>query len=267
MIIKEIQNLKHLKWSKIRNSSGTAGSFLKAYDIKEYKLYYKLSNYDFINGVIGHECVNELIVSRLLSLLGINHLPYKLINAEIIIDGKIINTYLCESVDFKKKEERKIPLDIFYELNKKNNESPLEFCIRMNWEDYIYEMLLVDFLILNRDRHGANIEILKDKSGKLRLAPLFDHGISLLSFCNTLNDINNYDVMEDKRVQSFVGGFSSFSNLKMIPKNKKPKIKSLKVEDKQYLLNGLTGIIPDELLEKIWDMIWKRWCYYENLFN
>ena len=91
-----------LSWSKTRNSSGTAGTFLKAYsELGGRKIYYKLSNYDIINGIIGHECVNELIVDRLLSILGIDHLHYQLIHADILLDGKIKDTYLCASEDFK----------------------------------------------------------------------------------------------------------------------------------------------------------------------
>ncbi len=53
--------------------------------------------------------------------------------------------------------------------------------------DYIYIMLVVDFVILNRDRHGANIEVLRNSRDKtLRLAPLFDHGLSLLFNCTNI---------------------------------------------------------------------------------
>ena len=43
-IIHEMQDMTYLSWAKMRNSSGTAGSFLKAYE--EGKIYYKRSNYD-----------------------------------------------------------------------------------------------------------------------------------------------------------------------------------------------------------------------------
>ena len=60
-IIQEKQDLTYLSWSLIRSSSGTAGSFLKATDdLQQPKIYYKLSNYDGINGIVGHECVNEI---------------------------------------------------------------------------------------------------------------------------------------------------------------------------------------------------------------
>ena len=87
-IIHEKQDLTYLSWSKIRNSSGTAGSFLKAYsDLGGEKTYYKLSNYDSYRGVFGHECVNELIVSRVMNVLGIPHVIYQLIHTQIILDG------------------------------------------------------------------------------------------------------------------------------------------------------------------------------------
>lgn len=69
-IIHETQDFTYLKWFHIRSSSGTAGTFLKSESVIEgKKIYYKLSNFDSVNGVIGHECVNEIIVARLLTLL------------------------------------------------------------------------------------------------------------------------------------------------------------------------------------------------------
>lgn len=267
-IIHEKQNLKYLKWDLVRSSSGTTGSFLKSEDSTEIpKTYYKLSNYDDVNGIIGHECVNEMIADRLLTILGINHLHYQLIHADINISGKIFDTYLCASKDFKKNKEKKIPLDTFYKITKKEDESPMDFCKRMNWDKYIYQMLLVDYLILNRDRHGANIEVLRNKDGEYRLAPLFDHGLSLLFNCHSDKAVDKFDVMEDKAVQSFAGSHSSYENLLLIPKNKYPKVNPLKETDKDILLEGLEDVVSDKLRNKIWKMIWKRWNIYENLRN
>ena len=75
-IISDIQDMTYLDWTRIRNSSGTAGSFLKAdYEINGKKIYYKLSNYDSYKGIVGCECVNELIADRLLSVLASNIFP------------------------------------------------------------------------------------------------------------------------------------------------------------------------------------------------
>jgi len=263
---KSKQDLTYLSWAKIRNSSGTAGSFLKAYtELAGEKTYYKLSNYDAYKGIVGHECVNEIIVDRLLSILGIEHLDYELVHADVMIENKIYTTYLCSSRDFKEKGESKIALDAFYQAEHLEDESPLEFCIRYGWENYIYTMLVVDFLILNRDRHGANIEVLRNAKNKtVRLAPLFDHGLSLLFPYTNEDAYRKIDVLEDKKVQCFVGGNSAMENLKLIPKEKLPLLDSLKELDRNRLFEDLQGVIAEELQEKIWEMIAARWKYYED---
>lgn len=218
-IIHEKQSMEYLQWSQIRSSSGTAGSFLKATDdLQKPKKYYELSQYDTVNGIIGHECVNELIADRLLNIL--------------------------------------------------ETETPMDFCIRNGWEKYVYEMLVVDFLILNRDRHGANIEVLRNSREKtLRLAPVFDHGLSLLFSCQTEKAVDEFDVMQDRPIQCFVGGNSAQKNLELIPKKELPQFHPLKEEHRNELLGGLEGIVPQYLLDKIWDMIWERWLYYEDFCN
>ena len=111
-IIHEMQDMTYLSWAKTRNSSGIAGSFLKAYEEgTEEKTYYKLSNYDAWKGITGHECVNEIIVDRLLTVLGIEHLSYQLIHALVQIDQKRCETWLCASRNFKRRGESKIALD------------------------------------------------------------------------------------------------------------------------------------------------------------
>ena len=110
-IIHTVQDLTYLSWSKIRNSSGTAGSFLKSQeDTPQGKIYYKLSDYNAAQGVTGHESVNEIIADRFLSILDIPHLEYQLIHADILVDGKPIRTWLCASYNFRQRGERKSPL-------------------------------------------------------------------------------------------------------------------------------------------------------------
>ena len=61
-MIREKQDMTYLSWAKVRDSSGTAGSFLKAYsDLGGVKTYYKLSNYDSVRGIVGHECGSSQI--------------------------------------------------------------------------------------------------------------------------------------------------------------------------------------------------------------
>ena len=266
-IIMETQDLTYLKWSHIRSSSGTAGTFLKSGSVIDgKKIYYKLSDFDSVNGVIGHECVNEIIVARLLTILGVDHLQYELIHADIEVEGKIYNTFLCASEDFKNRGENKIALDDYYRTNANKAESHYDFCIRNGWQQYIDQMIAVDYLILNRDRHGANIEILRNsRAHTLRIAPLFDHGLSLLYSCISDEDAVNFNVMEDKRCQNFIGSYSCYENLSLI-KGKGNVFKNKLMEsDKNIIFQGIENILSEIYIDKIWNMIYERYKVYENL--
>lgn len=266
-VINEKQDLTYLKWSHIRSSSGTAGTFLKSEStLHGAKIYYKLSNFDPVKGVVGHECVNEIIVDRLLTILGVEHLSYELINADIEIEGNIYNTYLCASEDFKKRGESKIALDDYYRTNAQKGESHYDFCVREGWKEYIDRMIAVDYLILNRDRHGANIEVLRNsRAHTLRIAPLFDHGLSLLYSCMSDNDAEQFDIMQDKRCQNFIGGYSCYENLQLIKDKTKIFENKLQESDRDIIFEGMDNILSDIFINKIWNMIYERYKIYENL--
>lgn len=152
-------------------------------------------------------------------------------------------------------------------MQRKESENPFNFAIRKGWKKEICQMILVDFLILNRDRHGANIEIIMDKSGNERMAPLFDHGLSFMFNCSTDEDMELYDVLEDKIVQSFLRGKSTRDNLKLLPEKSFLAGRRLEREDKNYIFRDLDEVLPQKHLDKIWEMIWERWKCYENMFN
>lgn len=159
-------------------------------------------------------------------------------------------------------------MDAYYQIERLPKETPLDFCIRKGFKDYIWQMLVVDYLILNRDRHGANIEVLRNSKRKtIRLAPLFDHGLSLIFNCQSIEDVNKIDVLDDKPVQCFVGSRSAYENLKLIPVNEYPSLNQLSESDKDILFEGLDDALPKIWQDKIWEMIWNRWCIYENLRN
>jgi len=263
----EKQDLTFLRWSHIRSSSGTAGTFLKSESgIGGRKTYYKLSNFDPVNGIVGHECVNEIIVDRLLTLLGVEHLSYDLIHADIEIGGRVLTTFLCASQDFKKKGESKVPLDDYYRVNALPGESPYDFCVRNGWQKYIDEMIAVDFLILNRDRHGANVEVLRNARAKtIRIAPLFDHGISLLFSCESDKKAKGFNVLQDLKCQNFIGSFSCRDNLALIQDKRSVFSGKLSAEDKAFLFDGLEGILSADFIDCIWNMIFERYKVYENL--
>ncbi len=266
-IIRKLLDLRYLQWSKTRKSSGTAGSFLKSYDdTEERKLYYKLSDYDIREGVIGHECVNEIIAQRMLTLLHIPHLTYTLLHAKIIVEDTELVTWLCRSEDFKLPGESKLPLEDYYALEKKDGESPLDFCLRLHWENTIYGMLVIDHLIINRDRHGANLEVLINRRNQtIRLTPLFDQGLSLVCRCHTEEELARFDPLEDRRIQSFVGSQSTFENLKLIPGSWLRQLPKLSDEEISSVTNGLVGVLSKPYTEKIREILIGRWHSLETL--
>ena len=173
------------------------------------------------------------------------------------------------TLDYKEKGEDKIALDEYYEVERFPSESKLDFCIRNHWEEYIYTMLAVDFIIMNRDRHGANIEVLRNPKKKtLRIAPLFDHGISLCYQCQSEKDIETLNIDEEKRVQCFFTNSSTArDNLCLIPKTQLPHFGKLVESDKERLFMDLKECLDSRLLDAIWNMIWRRYKEYEDLCN
>lgn len=266
-LITELQDLRFLDWVDKKMSSGTPGCFLKAYENNHGKCYYyKMSNYDSYRGIFGHECLNELIVSRLLSLLKVEHLEYQLVHALIRVDDKELEGYICKSLNFRRETERKMAFETYYELQRENKESPMEFAQRKGWEQLVQQMIAVDYLICNRDRHGANIELLIDQNDNVRMAPLFDHGLSLLFSCyDNQESIRKYDVLEDKAVNNFFGARSLEYNLRFLPKGKNIFSGKLHESDRSRIFEGLEGILSDLHLNKIWEMLWERWRRYAQI--
>ena len=84
-----------------------------------------------------------------------------------------------------------------------------------------------------------------------------------------MNDsqVDAFDVMEDKPCNNYIGSKSTWENLKLIPADKKLTLNPLRESDKEIVMEGLHGIISEAHQDKIWEMIWKRWCAYEDFCN
>lgn len=129
-----------------------------------------------------------------------------------------------------KNNEEKLAYDLYYDLQKEGNESPLEFAIRNGWGLYMYQMFCIDYLMTNRDRHGSNLEVLRnDEEDSVRMVPLFDQGVSLLF--STYGDeklLENADMMRDFSVNNYIEAKSLEYNLSLIPKEYDLQIHTLK---------------------------------------
>ena len=269
----ELQDLTHLDWSESVTTSATGGSYLKArFGEGAAALYYKLSCYDEVNGIYGHECVNEIIAARLMDVLCVRHVPYRLVHAAVKIDGAVHETWLAESQSFRAQGESKVSLARFYGWNHLEGEGRMAFCERFGWLQEVQKMMLVDYLIANRDRHGANVEVLKERDATLRLAPLFDNGLSLCYSTYHEAGLRKIDPLQDVVASNYLGARSLEENvMRFVPADL--PIGRLRFEHGAALTKDLEpaleyavdGVSGDEFAGFLWNMIWERWCAYESL--
>ena len=71
--------------------------------------------------------------------------------------------------------------------------------------------------------------------------------------------------MQDFPVNNYIGAKSLEYNLSLIPESFDLKIKKLKQSDKESVFRGIDRVLTVGHIEKIWEMIWKRWCYFEEI--
>ena len=200
-----------------------------------------------------------------MELLGIPHLFYQLVSARIVVDGREFGTWLSRSGSYRHSTERKQALDVFYRFNAKEGERPLDLCDRMGWGRQIRQMILADYLIANRDRHGANIEVLRGADGLQRLAPLFDNGLSFVfSCCGDEDRVGAFDVMQDVPANNYIGTRSLEENLTFL-QGWDLNINSLESSWEDVLFYGLEDVLPLAHRQAMWNMIRKRWQRYEAL--
>ena len=256
-MMQSITDLRHLNWSvNPHETKGTAGTFLKA---EHGRNYYKLSQYNKVSKVYGHESVLEVIACRFITALGIECVKYNLIHGLVKVDDDEFETFACISEEYKKQGESKLNLDIYYEKHRLPGESTIEFCHRLGFENVINELLLVDFIIASRDRHGANIELLKDSKSNLRIAPIFDNGVSLTSPYYTEADLERFDWKSDIAGNNFLGTQSLRENLKYITS---PVIVNTVDESAiNSVLNDFEGVLSAKHLQTIKEMLLWRYDY------
>lgn len=274
MIYYDIKDLTYLTWTLSRNSSGTAGSFLKSYEQScGVKHYYKLSNFDTIRGIYGHECLNEIVAQNIAAALKIPHLEYDLIHAEVKIDGKNYRTWLTRSADFKAPGEHKLAFETYYEITKLPDEDVWTLILRNQLEQYFYHIFLLDYLICNRDRHGANIEVL-EKKGIYRMAPVFDNGLSLLFSCYHDGEaMESFDRLRDGPMNNFVGAMSLTENLRKVPKEMIEEVinadldEAVIFKDMEKLRLSEDGTVPEQYWGCVRDMIWERRRNIAKIFH
>lgn len=254
-------NLKHLIWSvNPTNTPGTPGTYLKSVDNNRY---YKLSAGSSLSGIFGHESVNECIISDILDSLGIKHVKYYGNLSDICIDDKELETFVCWSDNYREVGDSKLPLDTHYELHHLKGEEVIPYLKRMEFWNDIQNYILVDFLVINRDRHGANIEVIKHSNGTSTIAPIFDNGLSLVApQQNCIERIELFDCMTDVTVNNFIGSKSLYDNLKLI--DAPLRTNCLTEQEIANIVTRYELFLSPTHIHKIIEILWSRYQYLEK---
>lgn len=148
---------------------------------------------------IRQEPINEVIASKVMDLLGISHVSYSL-----MISG---GYPYSECEDFISSENEFIPaVQILSVRKRRNDESLYNHFIRCcnslginDAVDSINKMILVDYILLNEDRHLNNFGAIRD-ANTLKfsgMAPIFDTG-SCLGFDKFSGDMNKKELITCK---------------------------------------------------------------------
>lgn len=199
-----------MEWNVSKANSGTPGILWKAYD---NGIFYKASTFGYEQGFIGHEAINEVIVSYFLDLIGVPHVSYKLLETIIPTEYGNFQTHVCSSEDFKRGRTT-MHYEDFEANTKLSDMSQMDFLRSISALPYVHQMFFVDYCILNRDRHGANIDMFSPRE----FVPLYDNGLSFVApYMDNETAVMQFEPMKDYRANNYIGSKSLYENLCTIP--------------------------------------------------
>ncbi len=152
----------------------TDGALPKAWRRIDNEVYLYKGSTEYLkasNG--GFEPYSEFYIYQLEEVLGINAIQYDLKKWK----GMLAST--CKL--FTSKQYSYVP--IYLAANALDIEPAHDWCVQHGYESEFSNMILLDSLTFNWDRHLGNFGVLKDnETGKyVRFAPIFDNGAGLLS--------------------------------------------------------------------------------------
>jgi hypothetical protein len=148
---------------------------------------YLVKGNSFENKHIGYEPYSEVIASRLALRLGFESIEYTLADAEefseVVVYG-VKHVSVCRSF-INSNDVRLVPFEKYANMVIGKNISDYWGFVHRIFNDesirFIYDMLLFDMIIGNKDRHLNNWDVMRGKD-YTRFAPLIDFGASLLSW-------------------------------------------------------------------------------------
>ena len=162
----------------------TRGEDIKRWICDEHNDAYLIKTNDAYEQV----AYNELIANMICDKLGIICAEYLLIKSNVNIYNDTNKQYAVKDCTFSKSKNfcrentTYVPADYLRIITEKNNVRDLIDIIKNKnpdvYDDFV-KMLVLDFLIDNKDRHSENFGFEFDENGKIHFAPIFDNGNSL----------------------------------------------------------------------------------------
>lgn len=251
----------NLKFTLLGTTSSSKGCLLKTYS---NATYYKLSNFDSYFKTFGNESLYEVIASRAGNLMGFPVLDYQLCIGQVSIDNELLSTAFCASADFNIEKKKKISIETLYKLKKYDKEDIFSFCKRIGISKYIYFIMIFDYVICNRDRHGANIEFLMDSNG-LTPTPIFDNGVCLMFSCLNDDAIERFDITSNSRANNYIGSQDLEFNLSLI--DEKSDFNLISYSDRDFIFKDMEDLLSERHKSKIMDMLVWRCEYVKEILD
>lgn len=204
--------------SKFRSSPEftTNGMLPKAWRRKEGKvLLYKGGTSGLAN--TGKEPYSEFYAAQVAEAMGIPHVTYGLSKWK----GQLCST--CEL--FTSKDISFVPASTLISTSKISR--IIDWFDDHGWKNDLADMLVLDAIIRNTDRHLGNFGFLVDNHTNqlLRPAPIFDNGLSL--YCYVMdNDLNNLSEQEKTLTPALYADFDEVA-LHVIGQKQKQELRHL----------------------------------------
>lgn len=247
-------------------AASAAGELAKTIAVEDgVTYYYKTSSYNPELGFYGVEAQNELVVSRVLDCLGVPHARYELLNARFAMGGLELRGWVSRAASYIQPGDERISLGSYCMAHGiDNGMDALEACKAPGLWRGVCQMIIVDYLVANRDRHASNVELLLAADGTLRLAPLFDFGLSFVAPCAARPEaIASFDPLRRLPANNAIGMTILDENLRLVDLDVIPG--ALDARKIGCILGDLEGVLPREHLEKTAEMLERRWERYVEL--
>ena len=162
----------------------TSGSFAKCWIREEGQIsLLKRGSSGFANA--GFETYSEVLASDLLQAAKVDHVPYSLVK----FHGKLA----CKCPIFTSEDLGFVSAYRFFDKPFGLNDM-LAFSAEHGAEEAFREMIVMDAVMANVDRHSGNYGFLVDNAtGEVaRMAPLFDHNMACLPMMMEMDDFEEY---------------------------------------------------------------------------